>query len=72
MPPPRTTDWLRYEKLVLEQLERHENALTRANDVISTHSSEIAVLKWKQYIIGAIFGVIGSALFSYILSLIPK
>jgi hypothetical protein len=48
------TDWVRYEKLVLEQLNRHEHALDKTNDVLNKHTSDIRLLRWQAVIISAV------------------
>lgn len=53
--------WLEYQKLVLAELERHGTALEALSAQVGSIKTEIALLKLKSGVWGAIAGMIPAA-----------
>lgn len=58
MADPRAGDWVEYQRLVLAELERHSLSLTDIAKDVSNVKTEIALLKLKSGLWGAVAGMI--------------
>ena len=62
-----TDDWTQYSKLVLSELERHGEKLEKMSEQLVLHGEELAQLKVKAGMWGALAGGVLGAV-SYIMN----
>lgn len=58
--PPQSDNWSEYRRLVIDHLERHESKLEQIDIKINQHRTDLALLKLRCSMYGALSGGIAA------------